>query len=127
MFVHRAGRRLPVERPFGGQPFVFWVQGGIIFQGGLKNKSRGVWWFFTSFSTYYSQDGGTVVVDPALSFTVEGDFYQTGGILRQTRPINNAMVVFLQIMDSGGSVVKYRGVEIDTTMETDTRESARLS
>ncbi len=63
----------------------------------------------------YIQAGGTVTVDPAYAFTVNGAFTHSGGTLRQVRPVNGASVAFLQITDSGGSLVKYRGLNLDTT------------
>jgi hypothetical protein len=62
----------------------------------------------------YSQDGGTVIVDPAHAFMVEDDFAHTGGILQETKPVgSNSVVNFLQIQTSGGIDV-YRGVDLDT-------------
>ena len=63
----------------------------------------------------YLQDGGSVTVDPAHTFTVDGSFNQLGGTLKQTRNVDNATVSFLEIQNSGASVVKYRGVRLVTT------------
>ena len=68
----------------------------------------------------YSQDGGTVVVDPAHAFTVDGAFSHTGGALQETRPVGptggvNSAVNFLHIRDSGNTTDKHRGVTLDTT------------
>jgi surface protein len=63
----------------------------------------------------YAQDGGTVIVDPAHTFTVDGSFSHTGGILQETNTVAaGATVNFLQIQ-TGGGVDIYRGVDLDTT------------
>lgn len=60
--------------------------------------------------------GGTLIVaDPSVfSLTVSGVVINTGAVFQQTRPVNSADVPFLEISD-GGSNVKYRGAEINTT------------
>ncbi len=68
----------------------------------------------------YSQDGGTVVADPAHAFTVDGAFSHTGGALQETRPVGpvgnvNFPVDFLHIQDSGNTTDKHRCVTLDTT------------
>jgi surface protein len=63
---------------------------------------------------YYNQNGGTVIVNPTHTFTVDGAFNHTGGALQEERSVNNANVPFLEIRNSDSSMVKYRGVEVDT-------------
>ncbi len=60
--------------------------------------------------------GGVLhIADPDdHSFTVGGEIFHTGGVLRQARPVNNASVPFL-LIDDGAANVKYRGVDLDTT------------
>ncbi|MCB8967379.1 MAG: hypothetical protein H6660_10845 [Ardenticatenaceae bacterium] len=59
--------------------------------------------------------GTLALADPSVyTFIVGGSVIHTGGIISQTRPVNNADMPFLQIEDSAAAV-KYRGVEIDTS------------
>jgi len=62
----------------------------------------------------YIQDGGTVIVSPAITFIVDGAFTHSGGKLQETRTVSNANVAFLQILNSAANV-QYRGVNVDTT------------
>ncbi|MCP4426282.1 MAG: hypothetical protein GY803_17460 [Chloroflexi bacterium] len=63
----------------------------------------------------FSQDGGTVIVDPAHTFTVDGDFVHTGGTLQESQTVGSGTIVnFLQIRDSDNTTDKYRGVDLDT-------------
>jgi hypothetical protein len=61
------------------------------------------------------QNGTLVVADPSTTtLTVGNSITQLGGVMEQTRTVNNADVPILQITN-GGSSIRYRGVEIDTT------------
>ena len=66
------------------------------------------------------QGGTLVVADPILllPFTVEDSLVHSGGVISQTRSVDNANVPFLHIQNAGGTVTQYRGVEVDSTGST---------
>ena len=75
----------------------------------------------------YSQNGGTLVVNPAHTFTVDGDFVHTGGVLEETRTVgSNSTINFLRIQTSNGVDV-YRGVDLDTNGSGNDLESTTVS
>jgi hypothetical protein len=92
--------------------------GGAVANVHISSAYTGIITFGRSLavSNNYRQDGGTVVVDPAHAFTVDGSFTHSGGTLQETRTVGaSSTVTFLQIRDSGNTTDKYRGVDLDTT------------
>lgn len=57
-----------------------------------------------------------VMPEGATQPTVEGTL-TNNGTLMQVRPVNNAAVPFLEILDFAGATVKYRGVEVTSAAD----------
>lgn len=92
--------------------------GGVVANVNISSAYTGTIAFGRSLavSNSFTQDGGTVVVNPAHPFTVDGSFTHTGGTLQETNTVGSSSTVnFLQIQDSGSTIDKYRGVDLDTT------------
>ena len=62
-----------------------------------------------------NQLGGTLVVHGSDALDVNGQVYHNGGVMRQSRTVNNADVPFLELTNAAGSVIQYRGLDLDTS------------